>query len=259
VSTKKKAPKKAQDWKKAPKKKASKKPAKKIRKPVTLLGWECAYDEEIGAFVGRFSTAELRAYKESTTWRVELLPTGLSMGKETLRFSAEGPTLQEAEAAAVAQMNAAMRMMSILNIYAGAPAEVAGAVSTFIETWEKLPPLVRASWADNTIQRLHASLRGRLNWKGLWDRRRKVHELFSVADSAWFVLMTALGTSADAEAERAGIDQDTRYGGWQPEVPRDREGEATIWESLSDSIADDVHRSIEKEVLASFVALAGDK
>lgn len=96
--------------------------------------------------------------------------------------------------------------------------EHAQAVVRFLRNWEALPPLVRASTADNMVR---WAISGETTpWYPVSEneqeliqsempRRARVHAAFREASRVLRGLATALVRVADAKAEAAGIDADT--------------------------------------------------
>jgi len=244
---------------------------------VKILRQTCHWDTERGCYVGRVSAAELRAFEreDAPAWRVELLP----LGQEALQIVAEADTLQQAEAGAVAKMQGAMRMMALLNVFAGASMTAAEAVVFFLARWARLPPLVRAGWACGEVEQLRNLMRRRIDNKAFHkrftrlDRRERVNALFAQADSAWIDLLISLTADADGEAERAGIDLDTKYApldGWEHhedmkaalstrELASSFMEDGELEKQLVDSAGEEMGREIDAEVMREWDEVAGKK
>jgi hypothetical protein len=88
------------------------------------------------------------------------------------------------------------------------------ALTDFVTTWKKLPPLVRASVAAYLVGELDRcqkrAVQSYIADKEVMPRRARVSERFLMAYEAVRRLMVQLANEADAEAEAAGIDSDVR-------------------------------------------------
>jgi len=152
--------------------------------------------------------------------------------------------------------------LGVVGIMASAPASITDAILRFMSQWSRLPPLVRAGFADSTAQEIRHRLRRDREVSffhgavSLLPRRKVVRDWFSRADAAVIDLFLCLAGQADAEAASMGIDADTRGadGPYDPKPPTGPQMMVGLETAVMQSMGAKVVEEIDAEI-----AVAWDK
>lgn len=146
--------------------------------------------------------------------------------------------------------------LGVVGIIASAPSPISDAILRFMSHWSRLPPLVRAGFADSMAQEIRHRLRRDREVSffhgavSLLPRRKVVRDWFSKADAAVIDLFLCLAGQADAEATSKGIDSDTHgadgpYGPKPPTMAQTAIGlETAVMRSMGTKIVEEIDAEI---------------
>jgi hypothetical protein len=223
----------------------------KMPQKIRFLGAEC--DMRDGVYVG---TAHGSVGFEVVVGDDLNVSATIIMGGHKLKNVVRS-TMRECEEATQKELIKIHHDLTVTGIVASAPSSIADALLRFLSQWSRLPPLVRAGFADAMAQDARRNLRRDREVAffhkniSLLPRRQTVREWFGVAEVATIDLFLCLAGQADAEAAARGIDADIAgdAGPYDPKPPTSEQMMVSLETAVMQSMGEKVREEIDAEIV----------